>query len=527
MRLTAADLRYLSEALHRRAAGAWVQRIYQPAPTVLVFHLYGPGSPHVLVVDVAPARLALGLLPDRTPANPPEPPAFCMLLRKHLEGARLTGVEAVPGDRVVLLHFGRTGSPAAMLAVELTGRTANVVLVLDGVTAGWLRTPGQGRGLAIGAPYSPPPQQPVGEPLVGAGAPGQPPRPPDGTDRAQADLTLEQVGRRWLADFEREQQEARRRTLLRTLAEARRRLERRLQRQEEDLRQAEDADRYRRFGELLLTFQRHVPPGAARVVLPPPDQPTGEQPVVIELDPSLSASQNAALYFRRYQKARRAMSVLQQTIARARQHLAALQTLEVLAQEADGSDTLQALESETAQLVQELAAAAVQAPEGAASSREGEAPRSKTAQRGHRATGRAGGTAARSGGQALPVARYRSSDGFEILVGRSARANDHVTFHLARPEHLWLHARGMPGAHVVVRADADQVPPRTLQEAAALAARFSAQGRSGVPVPVDYTRRRHVRKPPGSPPGFVVYDHERTLVVKPDSNLPAPSEPGP
>lgn len=524
MRLTARALQHLAEELHRRAAGAWVQRIYQPAPTVLVFHLHGAGARHVLVVDTAPARLAFGFLPERTPANPAQPPAFCMLLRKHLEGTRLAAAESVPEDRIVLLRFQRAGAPTAMLAVELTGRTANAILVVDGKTAGWLRTPGQGRALSLNAPYSLPLKRRAGEPPGETHAPGEPLEGAEAALEAEADLSLEQVGRQWLASFEHEQQETRRRALLRTLGEAGRRLERRLQRQEQDLRQAEDAERYRRFGELLLTFQRYVPARAAQVTLPPPDQSTGEEPVTIALDPSLSASQNAAACFRRYQKARRAVSVLQEAIARGRQHLAVLQTLEVLVREADEPATLHALESEAARVVAEASATPLRsdqtpARERAAQRETPRAPADGTAPPDRRKAVALWGT-----GQVLPVTRYRSSDGVEILVGRSARANDHVTFHLARPDHLWLHARGLPGAHVVVRVDADQVTPRTLQEAAALAAYFSAQGRSGVAVPVDYTRRRHVRKPPGSPPGFVFYDREHTLVVTPDPDALPPTK---
>ena len=90
-------------------------------------------------------------------------------------------------------------------------------------------------------------------------------------------------------------------------------------------------------------------------------------------------------------------------------------------------------------------------------------------------------------------ARYRSRDGIVILVGRNNRQNDLVTFRLSSPRHLWLHARNMPGSHVVVLAEGE-IPEQTLQDAARLAAYFS-KGRESNSVPVDYTERRHVRKP--------------------------------
>lgn len=489
MQLTAQRLARLADAIASSLAGAWVQRIYQPEATVLVFHLYGPGGERVLVADTTPGRLALGLVTGSRPPNPLQPPTFCMLLRKHLEGSRLAGASAVPGDRVVLLHFRRGSEPEAVLALEMTGRTANAVLVVDGKVAGWLRTPGPQRALALHQPYAPPPGPPA--------SPGESP-PAEPADAP----TLEAVGTWWAARFRQDRLETRRRALVRRLEEQCRRLARRIARQEEDLGRAQDAERWRRSGELLLTFPHDVPPGATQVVLPPADRPTGEPPLTIELDPALSPAQNAAAYFRRYQKARRAVAALEETLRESRRRLEALQTLQVLIQTADDPDVLATLEAETDQLSEE--------PGGRRPPAAGESGRQAP---------RGPNRRSRGTGDGLPVTRYRSSEGLEILVGRSAAANDHLTFHVARPEHLWLHARGLPGAHVVVRADADQVGPATLQEAAALAARYSAHGDAGVPVPVDYTRRRHVRKPPGAPPGFVVYDHERTVHV-----LPAPRE---
>ncbi|WP_324667643.1 Rqc2 family fibronectin-binding protein [Geochorda subterranea] len=485
MQLTPQRLAQLAQAIASSLAGAWVQRIYQPEASVLVFHLYGPGGERVLVADTTPGRLALGVVSGARPPNPLQPPAFCMLLRKHLEGSRLTGASAVPGDRVVLLRFRRASEPQAILALEMTGRTANVVLVVDGKVAGWLRAPGPQRALALHRPYAPPPPPPASPAARGPASGEEVP-------------TLEAVGAWWAKRLCQDQVETRRRDLARRLEEQCRRLARRIARQEEDLQRAGEAERWRRAGELLLTFPHDVPPGATQVTLPPADRPTGEPPLTIELDPARSPAQNAAACFRRYQKARRAVAALEATLQEGRRRLEALQTLRVLVQTADDTDVLATLEAETEQLSEEPGHR-----------------RPPSAGERSRPASRARSQASRRTGDGMPVTRYRSSEGLEILVGRSAAANDHLTFHLARPEHLWLHARGLPGAHVVVRAEADQVGPVTLQEAAALAARYSAQGEAGVPVPVDYTRRRHVRKPPGAPPGFVVYDHERTVTVRP------------
>ena len=106
-------------------------------------------------------------------------------------------------------------------------------------------------------------------------------------------------------------------------------------------------------------------------------------------------------------------------------------------------------------------------------------------------------------------------DGFDIFVGRNNRQNDYVTFKVARPDDIWLHVKDIPGSHVVIKAQGKEVPEMTLLDAALLAAYFS-KARNGENVPLDYTQRKHVRKPKGAKPGMVIYDHQTTLFVSPD-----------
>jgi predicted ribosome quality control (RQC) complex YloA/Tae2 family protein len=111
--------------------------------------------------------------------------------------------------------------------------------------------------------------------------------------------------------------------------------------------------------------------------------------------------------------------------------------------------------------------------------------------------------------------RYRSSDGYEILVGRAAHDNDQLTFRIARPHDLWLHAADYPGSHVIVRnpTRAD-VPHRTIIEAAQLAAAFS-QAKRDAKVDVHYTQRKFLSKPKGAAPGLVRMSSFRTITVEP------------
>jgi predicted ribosome quality control (RQC) complex YloA/Tae2 family protein len=123
------------------------------------------------------------------------------------------------------------------------------------------------------------------------------------------------------------------------------------------------------------------------------------------------------------------------------------------------------------------------------------------------------------GAPALPYRTYRSSGGLEIRVGRGARRNDELTFQHSSPEDVWLHARHAAGAHVVLRWQGEGNPPaRDLAEAAVLAALHSRARGSGS-VPVDWTRRKYVRKTRKAPAGTVAVQRAQTLFVEPDPGL--------
>ena len=112
--------------------------------------------------------------------------------------------------------------------------------------------------------------------------------------------------------------------------------------------------------------------------------------------------------------------------------------------------------------------------------------------------------------------RYTVHGGYEVWVGRNARQNDTLTLRHARKEDLWLHARGVPGSHVVLRRPNRNVPAdrRAVEEAAAIAAYWS-DARTSRLAPVQVTERKYVRKPKGSPPGAVIVTHEDVVLVEP------------
>jgi len=109
--------------------------------------------------------------------------------------------------------------------------------------------------------------------------------------------------------------------------------------------------------------------------------------------------------------------------------------------------------------------------------------------------------------------RYLSADGIEIAVGKNAAQNDRLTLG-AKPGEMWLHAKDMPGSHVIIRSEGE-IPQATLKQAAMLAAWYSKGQRSSM-VPVDYTLRKYVKKPSGAMPGKVIYTHQKTAYMTPD-----------
>jgi predicted ribosome quality control (RQC) complex YloA/Tae2 family protein len=111
----------------------------------------------------------------------------------------------------------------------------------------------------------------------------------------------------------------------------------------------------------------------------------------------------------------------------------------------------------------------------------------------------------------------QSRDGFTVLIGKNSRQNEEVTFHQATANDIWLHARGIPGAHVIIKSAGREIPHSTIEQAADLAAYYS-QGRGNTSVPVDYTLQRHVRHMKGGGPGMVIYERERTIHAEPRSS---------
>ncbi|MDQ3907562.1 MAG: NFACT RNA binding domain-containing protein, partial [Acidobacteriota bacterium] len=273
---------------------------------------------------------------------------------------------------------------------------------------------------------------------------------------------------------------------------------------EEDLRAHGDAEGHKRAGDLLLANLTTAERRGPRVRLTDyfaEDAPTVE----MEIDEHATLQEEAARRFARYSRAKRAA----EEIGRRRDATRA---------------ELDSLEAERSELERAIAARdepALAALERRLLKSKGEGGRGDGARQSFRGEGSSGGAKTRSKGRrgeepAARIRRYRSSDGYEILVGRAARDNDELTFRVARSHDLWLHAAAYPGSHVVVRVRArdEEVPHRTLVEAAQLAAHFS-QAKDDSKVAVHHTRRKFVSKIKGAAPGLVRLSSFRTITVEP------------
>ena len=262
----------------------------------------------------------------------------------------------------------------------------------------------------------------------------------------------------------------------RFLASESRSLKRKLKRLRIQLEKTAEADRLREHGALILSSLHLIQAGARQVTLPGFDGAAH----IIALDPQRKPQEHANNLFRRAQRLDRGAATLPGRIRGAEKDLARLADLRERLERGDlSADEIDAL------------------------------MRSRPS----------GGAKSRPGSPALPYRSFTSSGGIEIRVGRGARHNDDLTFHHSRPADVWLHARHAAGAHVILRWTRPERPPAAdLEEAAVLAANHSGARASGT-VPVDWTRRKWVRKPRGAPPGAVIPDRVQTVFVAPDPSL--------
>ena len=300
------------------------------------------------------------------------------------------------------------------------------------------------------------------------------------------------------------------------------RLARKLEGLQGDLDESRRASEFRRFGETLLAYAHLVPKRVKRVSLPDPADPANT--IAIELDPAVSAPANAARYFKRAAKGERGMREVPPRIQNVKHELAALTRQMDAADKAADDDARAAAQLELERTLFGLGSSTrrqIKAPEplprralgmGAAAAPDADVPKAPTTA--------APAVAKPRRRDELPGKfqpwRFKSKEGWDVLIGRSSEANDHLTVHMARPEDYWFHAHGCSGSHVVLRRGKGVTEPSkaTLEEVAAWAA-FHSKARTAGKVPVIYTQKKYVRKPRGAKAGLVHVEREKMIMVRP------------
>lgn len=467
-------LQEIASEVDRLLGGRFLGRVFQFSSHAIAID-FGIRDVGYLFIGIDPAapRLHLIIRSSRELEKlSVTPTSFVQALRTNLGGGRLVSVSKDADDRIVRLAFEVTDelgeNHLRSLIAQLTGRSANLFLLdSESRVTHALRAP-RGPGQQLSEVYIPPHRQTTAqseEHQISRGTLGTMSAAADDyyrkLDDEQAFLGVAaQLVARLRADINR-----------------RRKLRANLQK---DLVGHGAPDEHKRLGDLLLANIGSAERKGNSVFLQ--DYYAEGAPMLeVEVDENVSLQEAASESFSRYGKAKRAIEEVGSRLAQT---------------ETEAND----LESKLARLQDAIARHDVEAMAEFAPPKPRETKEKKE----------------RNKSATLPgMRRYRSSDGYEVVVGRSARDNDQLTFKVARPNDLWMHAGDYPGSHVIVRnAKKAEIPHRTIIEAAQLAAKFS-QASKDSKVTVHYTPRKFISKPKGAAPGLVRMSSFRSITVEP------------
>lgn len=247
--------------------------------------------------------------------------------------------------------------------------------------------------------------------------------------------------------------------------------------QEKQLKDTAKKETYKIYGELLTAYAYEIPNGSASAeVLNYYDNTN----LVIPLDKELSPMENAKKYFEKYGKLKRTWEALESIILDTKSEISHLESLINALDIAESEDDLKELKEEMIQ--------------------SGYIKR-KAAEK-------------KTKYKSKPF-HYRSSDGFDIYIGKNNLQNEELTFKVANGGDWWFHSKTFPGSHVIVKTEGKELPDRTFEEAAKLAAWYS-KGKNQEKVEIDYIERKHVKKVAGAKPGFVIYHTNYSMAITPD-----------
>jgi len=453
--------------LRSKLTGRFLGRIFQLSPLSIAIDFGLKGEFLFASVDPSSPRLFLikRRLKDLEKLTMPSQ-SFAQVLRAKLGDARLIDIEKVANDRIVRVLFRSDDETHWTLVVQLTGKAANLLLLdeTDRVVDA-LRAP-KGEGQTVAEVYKAPPfRQDRSHPeltlLTGES-------PSAAADAYYTELdAVKAWGDRAKNSRNRIQQRLKqKRNLVKNL--------------QDDLSAHGDPESHKRIGDLLLanlgTAVRRGP-----TVQIHDYYSEGAPTLEIDVDENTTLQEEAARRFKQYTKAKHAREEIAERLALIEKEIVKLEKERERIEEAITKRNEEALDAIDLDATKQLAKAPKQAEP------------------------------ARIPG----VRHYVSTDGYEILVGRAARDNDNLTFRVARPNDLWLHAADYPGSHVVVRNPwRKDIPQRTMIEAAQLAAKFSQAANDGKVV-IHYTHRKFLSKPKGAAPGLVRLSSFKSITVEP------------
>ncbi len=273
--------------------------------------------------------------------------------------------------------------------------------------------------------------------------------------------------------------------LMKTILNIYERISRKLELQKQELAECSQRDDFRVCGDLLSSNLYRMEKGMNEITV---DDFVNGGERVIKLDVRLTPSQNAQKYYAEYRKLDTAEKMLSKLIEQGEKELVYIDSVFDAASRI-GSGT--GSDAELSEIRREL-------------HETGYLKQTKNDKR--------------KAEKPLPPLKFRSSDGFEILVGRNNYQNDKLTLKTAKGEDIWLHTQNIAGSHAIICTEGKEVPDNTIVEAATLAA-YCSKARNGTKIPVDYTKVRFVKKPNGSKPGMVIFTNNKTILVNPSEEL--------
>ena len=530
-----------------------VTKISQPYPNEVILTIRANRTNYPVLLSANPryARFQITQIPYTNPAVPTN---FTMMLRKYLEGAKLLEIKQLDNDRVVYFEFltrNELGDKLPLLlSAEIMGRYSNVILINQSTNKiiDTIKHVGMDqnryRTLLPGATYRQPPTQNKENPFEQDSntfeeliqkypnrevladnllkqyqgisrdnalaladklhssnnfvqafndflAMTEDPIPtmngnnfsiftdnPNGKKFTTLSEMLD-VFYHTKANRDRVQQQGGQ--LLHVIRKNLQRNKKKLKKLSNELKATENADEYRIKGEVLTTYLYQIKRGMTKITLP--NFYDNNKEITISLSNQLSPSQNAQKYFKKYQKLKNAVTFVNEQIELTQKEVAYLEEIQTQIELATPTD-LNDIKTELQQ-------------EGYIKKKQQKSKRSSRV-------------------KINKPESFVASDGTEILVGKNNLQNEKLTLHTAKKTDIWLHAKNIPGSHVIIKSN--NPSDETLFEAAMLAAYFS-KFRSSANVPIDYVQVKNIRKPNGSKPGFVIYEGQKTLTVTPTEDF--------